>query len=520
MTEQRPIGRAEGRYRELEAIRSPYLERARECSKYTIPSLIPPDGDKSSIRLYSPFQSMGSRGVNNLGSKLLLTLLPPNSPFFRFVIDSLVEEEQMKDGGEDIKEQVEKALSKVERAIMTSVEASGDRIVCFEAMKHLIVGGNILLHDGDDGMRAFHLDRYVVKRDPMGNPVEIIVHEEMAPESLPEEFIEKLKESGIAVAGPGAEKVVSIYTHLERGDTLWSVYQESFGMKIEGTEGSYPVDTCPWLPLRFIRVDGEDYGRGYVEEYLGDLISLEGLSKAIVEGSLAAAKLIILVNPNGTTRLKTLANLPNGGIAEGNADDVTTVQMQKFHDFGTAERMIQRIEERLAHAFLMNTAVQRDAERVTAEEIRYMAGEIEDALGGHYSMFAQEFQLPYVNIKMSKLQRAGKLPKLPKELVKPAIVTGLDALARGHDRNKLAGFLQVIGTSLGPEAVMQNVNVRVAIERFAMSDGIDTHGLIYTEEEIAQKQQQNQMMALAQQLGPDAMKVLQQGGQQAPQEGA
>ena len=32
------------------------------------------------------------------------------------------------------------------------------------------------------------------------------------------------------------------------------------------------------MPLRMIRVDGENYGRSYAEEYLGDLKSLEGIN--------------------------------------------------------------------------------------------------------------------------------------------------------------------------------------------------------------------------------------------------
>ncbi len=64
---------------------------------------------------------------------------------------------------------------------------------------------------------------------------------------------------------------------------------------------SYPLDALPWLPLRLRQVDGEDYSRSHVEEFLGDLRSLENLTKAIVEGVAALAKLIILVKSNGVT---------------------------------------------------------------------------------------------------------------------------------------------------------------------------------------------------------------------------
>ncbi len=68
-----------------------------------------------------------------------------------------------------------------------------------------------------------------------------------------------------------------------------------------------PVDANPWLVLRFNHVDGEVYGRGRVEEFLGDLKSLEALSQAMVEGSAAAAKIVFTVNPSSTTKPSTLA---------------------------------------------------------------------------------------------------------------------------------------------------------------------------------------------------------------------
>ena len=68
------------------------------------------------------------------------------------------------------------------------------------------------------------------------------------------------------------------------------IHLELNGITVPGSEGSYTKKKCPFLALRFTSMDGEDYGRGYVEEYLGDLKSLESLTQSIVEGSAAAAK--------------------------------------------------------------------------------------------------------------------------------------------------------------------------------------------------------------------------------------
>ena len=105
-------------------------------------------------------------------------------------------------------------------------------------------------------------------------------------------------------------KDYDLYTCVKLKDKKWEVYQEVQGITIPGSYGSFQKDRCPFIPLRFSRVDGEDYGRGFVEEYIGDLRSLEALSQAIVEGSAASAKVLFLVRPNGTTKAKNLAQSP------------------------------------------------------------------------------------------------------------------------------------------------------------------------------------------------------------------
>ena len=318
---------------------------------------------------------------------------------------------------------------------------------------------------------------------------------------------------------------LDIYTYVRRvnDDFMW--YQECKGEKIPGTDGRSKVEVSPWITLRFVRIDGEDYGRGYVEEYRGDLISLEALMQAIIEGAAASAKTILLVNPNGVTRASTLAKAPNGAIREGSAADISVMQVGKSADFSVAFSAIQRIEARLEFAFLMARSVQRDAERVTAAEINLMAQELENSLGGIYSILTQEFQLPYLRRRMHLLVRQGKVPKLPDELVKPKIVTGLQGLGRGNDRNKLIEFITTVAQALGPDVMRQYVNVDEAVKRLATSIGIDTANLLKTQEEIQAEQQAAAQQQLIQSLGPAALgsplvdpKKLADASQQLPME--
>lgn len=499
----------EGRYNILDPYRNPYLTRAWDCSELTLPALLPRQGHNSTMQLVTPFQSVGARGVNNLAAKLLMALFP-NAPFFKLEMDEMIVREMENKYGAESKEvqnlltEFDKALSSIERMVMKDVNISGDRTVLFEALKHLIVTGNVLLHQAKEGLRSFPLNQFVVRRDPAGNVLEIILKEEIDPIVLPLAIQAKIK----ADKKYASNKSVQLWTYIGRRSDKWVTYQESCGEIIESTRGTYPLDRCPWIPLRFNRINGEDYGRGYVEEYIGDFTSLENLTAAIVQGSAAASKVLFLVKPGGSTKVSVLAKTPNGGFATGNAEEVTVLRLDKAQDFATAKALRDDFIQQLSYAFLLHTAIQRDAERVTAEEIRYMAEELEQTLGGFYSIMSIELQLPYIRVKMDSLSRKGRLPRLPKGAVTPAIVTGLQALGRGNDRNNLLQFLGAIQQSVGPEVAARYVNYGEAIKRLGTSFGIDMKGLIKDEQEMAAEQQQQQMMGMVESLGPQAISAL------------
>jgi len=515
-TDQHCNDTVKGRYSKFLTDRDPYEKRAEEASLLTIPALFPRKGHTANSILPTPFQSIGARGVNTLASKLLLALLPPNNPFFKLQIDEFTITELSADP--KAKTQIENALASIERDTVNSIETSSLRVDLFECLKHLIVTGNSLLYlppDGSGGC-VFPLSKYVVKRDPSGNVLEIITLESLSNHTLTPELqalLSKSKED----CEPGG-KALELYTHIERCDGMWEVKQELEGIVVPDSEGTYPLDNCPWIPIRFTKIDNEDYGRGFVEEYLGDLYSLEGLSQAIVEGAAAAAKILFLVKPGGQTKIKTIASAKNAAVVQGDAADVTVLQAQKFYDFRTAQETADRITERLSAAFMLTSAVQRQAERVTAEEIRLLAKELEESLGGIYSVLSQELQLPMVRVIMANLTRKGKLPKLPKNIVKPMIVTGLDALGRGYDREALVSFLQTLTAVLGSDVMKTYIEVSEAITRLAVSSGIDTKGLVKPPEVVAQEQQQQQQMAMMQQLGPNAVNAVGKMAAQAQQQ--
>lgn len=508
---------ASKRYSSLSRDRQCFLNRAWDGSELTIPYILPRNTSQNQ-ELPTPFQSIGARGVNNLAAKLLLTLFPPNSPFLKFQIDDFTLEELNAQ-----RAPVEEGLNSMERAVTDEVEAQAMRVPIHEALRHLIITGNVVLHIGKENkVRVFHLDQFACRRDPQGKVLEIIIKEEMSRELYTDTFKQAPpKETGSGGAS-GDEKELDLYTVIRNTGGRVKIHQEVGDHIIPNTSSDLPEEKSPYIALRFSRIDGEDYGRGFVEEYLGDLKALEGLSKAILEGSAAAAKAIFLVRPNGTTKLKTISQAPNLAVRQGTADDVSVLQMQKFNDFRVARETLESVERRLAAAFLLNQSVQRDAERVTAEEIRFLANELETSLGGIYSLLSHELQLPLAKRIINSLEKQKKLPQLPKGTVEPVIVTGFEALGRGNDANKLATFLQTATQVVGPEAVITYTNVSDVLKRLGVGFGIDMKGLIKPQEQVQQEQeqarQQQVQLEMGKAVGPNAInqagETIRQGAQQ------
>jgi hypothetical protein len=503
---------AQSIYSALETNRQIFLDRARDASELTIPHLVPPAGFGPASDLPTPHNSIGARGINNLASKLLLALLPPNAPFFRLTIDRMELnklEEEMGEANEDFegfRTELEQALANIERAVAQELEVEAVRVPIFEAIRHLIVAGNALLFmPRDGGMRMFRMDRFGVRRDPMGNVTHIATLETVAPQTLPQEIQDQLPD--VPNAG-NKEKTVDLYTAVVRQeDGKYKVWQEVKGIVIESTVGTYTEDELEYIPLRWSRIDGESYGRGFVEEYLGDFVGVNGLSRSIFEGSVAAAKLLFMNNPNGVTESDDITDAHNGAVIEGRAEDLTVLRVEKQNDFGVAQTQIREIEERISAAFLINSSVVRQAERVTAEEIRMLSHELESALGGLYSLQAVELQLPIARKKLRQMTKSGRVPSLPKDLVKPAITTGVEALGRGNDQQKLQIFIAAGQQAFGPQVTEEYVSAGEFYARTATSLGIESDKLVRSDEEVAQARQQAQQAQMAAQLGPNAMKT-------------
>ena len=491
-------GKAQMRYEALRSYREEFLDVAVECSTLTLPYLIRYDDRRHETfkTLFTPWQSVGAKAVTTLAAKLMLALLPPQTTFFKLQIN---DSKLGVDLPAEARSELDVSFSKIERMVMDKINASSDRVVIHQAMKHLIVGGNALLYMSKDGIKHFPLNRYVVQRDGNGNVIEIVTKElidKKLVKDIPEPRPNAVGDDGMKMGG--MEDDVEIYTHVKLDGGQWRWHQEVWGQTIPDSRGSAPKNSSPWIVLRFNTVDGEDYGRSRVEEFLGDLRALESLSQALVEGSAAAAKVVFVVSPSSTTKPQTLAQAGNGAIVQGRPDDIGVVQVGKTADFATASQMAQSLERRIGDGFLQLNI--RQSERTTAEEVRLTQLELEQQLGGIFSLLTVEFLVPYLNRTMMVLQRNREIPKIPKGLVNPSIVAGVNALGRGQDRESLTQFITTIAQTMGLEALVKYVDPSEYIKRLAAAQGIDMLNLVKDEQMLQQEMEEQQAAAQQQSL--------------------
>ena len=495
------------------------LDRGRAVSALTLPHIMPPQGHDEFTELLTPFNDMGARCVNNLSNKLFLTLFPVSTPFFQFKISEAVINELVASGNYQAKQDIEKALRQQEQIVQSDLEVSAIRPALFEVMRDLLVVGDVLFHLPAEGSpNIYHADQYVVERARSGKYLSIIVKQKLHYEELEPAWVEQLAErvdTADAVKEDAEPKSYDVFTEIWLDGKMYHEQAFMEGLALEGTAGQYKEDETAWLPLRWSGKSGEDYGRSYGYEYYGMFKGLEGYHKAIREHSAIASRTIGMLSRASRINIKDLIKAPNGSIFHGEEGELTFPQVGKYNDMRVVETMISRYSESLAKAFLLVQT--RDAERVTAEEIRLMAQELETALGGAYSLLSKTLQEPLLRREIARLKKQGKLKEFASDDVEPKVIVGLEGLGKGSDIEKLRRIGQMMG-ELGQTAqFIPNLNIEGTTQSLFNWEGLDSSGILYSKTEMDEKNaeaqqaeqqafQQEQQAQMAQSVVPEAMK--------------
>lgn len=514
------------KYAEEAKRRENTLARARDYSSMTLPSIVPytladKNVDNRIDTSQSEWQSFGAQAVNNLANRIVMTLFPPSRSFYKLEFSSDMKDELMQANWDT--DDLATSLSQIESDSMQYMDEMVPRDLDIRTAKHLIISGNYLHYypNRDKPAIGIGIDQYVVKRDTRGTLLLCIVEEIKALDSLPEDVQEKVRDTPEGRNLKGSEEV-KLYTGAKLDSPgRYVVHQECLGVKI-GNEFRVSEANLPFDVLGWNRTDGEDYARGLVEDHAGDMYVVQMLSEAIIKGMVLMADVKYFVKPGSMTDLQHLVTSPTGEFISGNIDDVGVLQLEKYASFDSIQSVLELYQRRLGTAFLLNSEVRRDAERVTAYEIRKDAAELETSLGGIYSHLSLVWQRPRAHRLLNKTLKKSKTG-LKLSDFNPKIVTGVEALGRVNELDKIMQFTEMLQmTNTWPKEILTRVKWDKFAQKVSAEISLDTSGFLMSSEEFAQMQQAQQQQAMEMQTMQEASKaapdIIKQaaGGQNGP----
>lgn len=498
---------AEDAYRDLTTRRQPVIDMGRLMAELTIPSVFPPEGYHTGDPLPGNNQSLGALLVNNLASALMFMAFPPGQPVLRFEpVEYKLQADIDKDP--DLWAATQLAMSRLELSHRKRFQATPLMTAYTGYMKVMLIAGNCLWKHLKLNEPTYHLPTsYVVKRAASGLPL-MCIHQECVPfmtlDAEHKAQLEEVMEAEDLENKKPFELEVDIYSCLKfkldaDGDPSWLYWQESKGVVLEGTTVETDFDCPPMWPGWLIPVYGQDWGRGYCEEYRGDLYTIEALASSLNDGAAAAALSLLFVQP-GQTSIKQVREARNLSVLNGRAEDVSMFRTEKTGDFAFVDSREEKVARRLGSAFLMNSAIQRSGERVTAEEWKRMGTELDKAMGGLYTSTAQGNQRLII-VRAVKLHEAEskQLPKVPTDVVNIEVITGIDALGQSTEAEQLQTFAQA-GLQAFPKRWEAEVDSNNYLTRWAAALGLKPDGLIKKPEQVQQEADADRQQAMQQEL--------------------
>ena len=416
---------------EMQTEKLPLMNRCELYSEWTLAWIFPPEHVTVAEVLPKSGGSIGARCVNHLSNHIVQILFPANRPFYRSHVG-----DKTKAMGEQMglrESDLQSILARIEHESQLSTNIASHRNGAVDAMKHLIITGNACMYYYEDPKTKtrkaamYDLRNYSVQRAWDGSIYRLCTRDTKKLKAFNAKTREIIKANK---KGVNDETLCTLYTLIEwDADTQrYIVRQAADDVNLQTDEKiTYPKQLLPWVALTWNRKHGENYGRGLVEDYEYSFNAHSALTTALDQMVAIMSDIKRFVNPTSVVDIDELNNSAPGTYHAAAMNDIWTPDMGKAYDIQAVHSRIQAIEQELGSAFMLSTATTRQAERVTAEEIKMQIRELEMSHGGIYSKFADEWQFPLATLILFD---AGLGPDLD---ITPFVITGMDALSRSAE---------------------------------------------------------------------------------------
>lgn len=472
---------------ELDNKRRSLLTRWERYASYTIPRVcLPENHNEKSDEVKHDWQSVGAQAVNHVVNKLMLTLFAPSRPFMRLEISA---EARSQLGEQVAEEDIDDILATGERKAVKVMDSRGDvRPALGLGVLNLVTLGNACFKFPEkkhEKFRCLYARDWAVQRTGAGDVLRLVIREKYSFGELEEKVQQAYRTHR---PGKRDDEMVTHYVVIIRNgkggyEVKQYVEDHYLGPDFDGAYKDYA--TLPYKVITWQLADNADYGSGLVEDYAGDFAAVSAMSEAEVKAAILACEFRWLVNPGGMTKPEDLEQSENGAALPGIKDDISPLSTDQGQNLQTIAGVLEKYITRIGRGFLLGSAVTRDAERVTAEEIRMQATELETSLGGAYTRLAVEMQTPLARFLLAEVDI-----KVDGKAVDMSIVTGLDALSRNGDLEALRQALADINlvNTLPPQA-QDRLNLGAIYSTILNGHGLPAGKYVKSEQQVSTEQQ-------------------------------
>lgn len=484
-----------GHWSAMDGRKGDLLDRSEQYARWTVPSIFPTDDE---ARAETPGESekgnvaIGARLVNHLSHRIVDTMFPNDKPFFAVALTPEAKRKFEADADEDEKIALEAGLIEAENAAMRNLNLTAYRPIAVNAVSLQIVTGNALIYRMPESERVTYSVRdYCVSREVSGKLREVILRDMKMFGTLSEDVQDAVKAAGTHKGKKLEEDTpVELYTYYWWNSGKWYMRQAVDEIEIEEAASSYSEEEFPCLVLAWNLGRGDHYGRGLVEDYSVSFHNIDVMTEAMIDLIGVAADIKFLVNDMSSFDVDAWNNAKRGEYVPGKEGDISVPQFKFAVEVQFIGEAIAKLERELAQAFLLSSAGVRDAERVTAEEIRFFAREIESAFGGLYSRLALDWQRKEAEYQLTQVNFKAYLPGESEKAFDTVVTTGLESLSR---EGKLDALRLAISDLQMLDAIPDRLQEAFNPVKFAAfifrNRGVDGADFLFTQKEYQQNQQ-------------------------------
>lgn len=481
------------------------VDRSEAYARWTLPYICMPDGgyeqeaEKGSV-------DNGAKYVNGLANKIVEVLFPTSRPFFKLSLTAEAQLRMAQEVGEasmpQVLENANTTTARIEKIAVKNLNLTEYRPRAIEAVKHLIITGNVVIRrDSEDNRIVYGVRNHCIRRDRNGNEIHVLLYDQKRLEEFEPETQDRIKQAGVSNATGASltdfttqSEGMTLITEYKKIGKRWRIRQEVAGLPIGEEHYQNELD-YDLLCLTWNHASGEHYGRGLVEDnaVLFHKLDVTGAATTALMAVMCDIKFLVRAGSPLSQQVEQLHAANVGSYFVGNEGDITVPDIGKRGDLQVMINRMDTWDQQLAGAFL--NANVRNAERVTAEEIRLIAKELESAYGGIYSKLAEAWQAREAEYVLAKTDLIKQLGQGMFEAFEVVIVSGADSLSR---EGVLDNLRQAVMDLQMLEAVPEDVRGTLNADRFAKfvfeNHYLDPLQFVNTAEEMQARQQQEQQM--------------------------